>query len=388
MTLAPTITQTRPALQIGPIAVDPPVVLAPMAGVTNAPFRRLCREHGAGLYVCEMVMARAVVERSRKTMRMVGFDPDESPRSIQLYGTEPVSLGEAVRVLLAEGRVDHIDMNFGCPAPKVTRNGGGAAVPLKRNLFRSIVRAAVHAAEAESGGRVPVTIKFRKGVSDDLLTFLDAGRIGEEEGVAAVSLHARTAEQLYSGQADWDAIGALKQHVTSIPVLGNGDIWEARDALAMQAATGCDGVVVGRGCLGKPWLFRDLADLYAGRPIQPPPVLHEVMRVMREHAAMLDAWFDFDRGIRDFRKHTGWYLTGYPVGPDIRRRLAMVSSLAELDDLLATLDPTVELPPGSQRIARGHTNGPRPVHLPHGYLDQLDDPTPPSATSESMASGG
>ncbi len=394
--MVPTI---RP-LHIGPITVDVPVVLAPMAGVTNSPFRSLCRRYGAGLYVSEMVMARAVTGGGRRTMRMIQFGPDETPRSIQLYGTEPVSLGEAVRVLVAEGRVDHIDMNFGCPAPKVTRNGGGSAVPLKKNLFRSIVRAAVEAATAESGGRVPVTIKFRKGIDDELLTFLDAGRIGEEEGVAAVALHARTAEQLYSGRADWNAIAELKQAVTSIPVLGNGDIWDADDAIAMLAETGCDGVVVGRGCLGKPWLFGDLANVLAGKEAAPSPRLGEVISVMREHATRLVEFFEqfparppgefraYDKGIRDFRKHAGWYLTGYPVGPAIRRELGLVESLTHLDDLLATLDPTVELPPENRRLPRGHTNGPRKVHLPYGYLDNLDDATPPSADAEALADGG
>jgi nifR3 family TIM-barrel protein len=290
--------------------------------------------------------------------------------------------------VVSEGLVDHIDMNFGCPAPKVTRNGGGAAVPLKRNLFRSIVRAAVVGAQEESGGRVPVTIKFRKGLNEDLLTFLDAGRIGEDEGVAGVSLHARTAEQLYSGKADWKAIGELKEAVTSIPVLGNGDIWEASDALAMMHETGCDGVVVGRGCLGKPWLFRDLADAFAGRVIQDPPVMAEVMSMMREHAQLLWDYFELDRGIRDFRKHAGWYVTGYSVGPDMRRRLGQVSSLMELDDLLGEIDPTLTLPEANRRIPRGHTNGPRPVHLPHGYLDNLDDATPPTVEEEAMANGG
>lgn len=375
-------------LSIGPLRVESPVVLAPMAGVTNAPFRSLCRRYGAGLYVSEMVMARAVTGGGRRTMRMMEFGPDESPRSIQLYGTEPKSLGDAVRFLVGEGRVDHIDMNFGCPAPKVTRNGGGSAVPLKKNLFRSIVRAAVQAATEESGGRVPVTIKFRKGLNDDLLTYLDAGRIGEDEGVAAVALHARTAEQLYSGKADWTAIRTLKETVTSIPVLGNGDIWEATDAQRMIDETGCDGVVVGRGCLGKPWLFGDLAAMFSGKAVPPPPPLGEVLTIMAEHAALLDAWFDGDRGIRDFRKHAGWYVTGYAVGPDMRRRLGMVNSLAELDDLIAEMDHTLELPPGGQRIARGHTNGPRPVSLPHGYLDDLDDATPPSAEAEMASSGG
>ncbi len=381
-----------PGINIGPIRVDPPVVLAPMAGVTNAPFRSMCRRYGAGLYVSEMVMARAIIGGGRRTMRMMHFGPDETPRSIQLYGTEPQSLGEAVRMLVGEGMVDHIDMNFGCPAPKVTRNGGGSAVPLKKNLFRSIVRAAVVAAEEESGGAVPVTIKFRKGLNDELLTFLDAGRIGEEEGVKAVALHARTAEQLYSGSADWNAIGELKAHVQSIPVLGNGDIWEASDALKMMAETGCDGVVVGRGCLGKPWLFGDLAHAFAGKEPAPSPRLGEVMVAMREHATMLVAHFDsynaYDKGIRDFRKHASWYLAGYPVGPTIRRELGLVESLSHLDDLLATLDPTFELPPENRRIARGHTNGPRKVSLPYGYLDNLDDDTPPTAEAELVATDG
>ncbi len=252
-------------LAIGPIAVDPPVVLAPMAGVTNAPFRRLCREFGAGLYVSEMIGARGLVEQNEKTLALAEFAPDESPRSIQLYGTDPGALGEAVAYLVEAKGVDHIDMNFGCPMGKVTRHGGGAALPWKSGLFRSIVRAAV-----SNSGRVPVTVKFRKGIDDEHLTFLDTGAIAEEEGVAAIALHARTARQLYSGEADWDAIARLKEEVTSIPVLGNGDIWTADDALAMIDRTGCDGVVVGRGCLGRPWLFRDLADAFAGRPLSPP----------------------------------------------------------------------------------------------------------------------
>ena len=399
-------------LRIGSQTLSHPVVLAPMAGVTNAPFRQLCRRHGGALYVSEMVMARAVLERTPRTMRMIHFGPDETPRSIQLYGTEPTSLGEAVRRLVGGGEVDHIDMNFGCPAPKVTRNGGGSAVPVKRELFRSIVRAAVHAARAESGDRVPVTIKFRKGIHDDLLTYLDAGRIGEDEGVAAVSLHARTAEQLYSGDADWSAIALLKRTVTSIPVLGNGDIWEAEDALRMMDETGCDGVVVGRGCLGRPWLFGDLVAAFDGKDIPPPPRLGEVMATMREHAALLVEHFDGlplarrrgpdpdsqqalearalgnGKGIRDFRKHAGWYMTGYAVGPDMRRRLGMVASLSELDDLLAELDPTLELVEGGRRFKRGHTQGPRAVHLPYGYLDNLDDPTPPSLEAEIAGGSG
>lgn len=389
-------------LRIGPIGVSPPVVLAPMAGVTNAPFRALCRRYGGGLYVSEMVMARAYIEGGEKTRAMVRFAPGESPRSMQLYGSDPLVVGEAVRQLAAKGEVDHLDMNFGCPAAKVTRKGGGAAVPAKPRLMRRIIEAAVVAAEPYG---VPITIKFRKGLNDSLLTFLDTGRIAAESGVAAIALHARTAEQLYSGTADWDAIAQLKQAVPEIPVLGNGDIWEAQDAIDMTAHTGCDGVVVGRGCLGRPWLFADLAAALDGKTPPPPPPLGEVMPVMAEHARMLVDHYDQTepaetggspgkkrpgKGIRDFRKHAGWYLTGYAVGPLLRQRFSQVASLDELDDLLSTLDPALTLPPGGQRIKRGHTNGPRPVHLPDRYLENLDDDVAPCGddVGEAAASGG
>src|SRR3954470_22351621 len=232
----------RPAC-IGPMTIWPPVVLAPMAGVTNYPFRSLCREFGAGLYVSEMITARPLCEGRDKTLRLAGFGPEESTRSLQLYGVDPYYVGEAVKRLVGEGRVDHIDMNFGCPVRKVTSKGGGAAIPAKPRLLASIVRAAV-----QSAGAVPVTIKFRIGIDDQVITHLDAGRVGQEEGVVAVALHARTAAQLYDGQARWEAIAELK-NALRIPVLGNGDIWEAEDALRMMRMTGCDGVVVGRGCL-------------------------------------------------------------------------------------------------------------------------------------------
>jgi nifR3 family TIM-barrel protein len=386
-----------PPLRLGPIAVDPPVVLAPMAGVTNAPFRRLCRRYGGGLYVSEMITARAFVEGNAKTERMVSFGPDEQPRSLQLYGTDPAVLGEAVRRLAGDGRVDHVDLNFGCPAPKVTRRGGGAALPVRRGLLRNIVRACVGAAAAYG---VPVTMKFRMGVRDDVLTFLDTGRIAADEGVAAVALHARTAEQLYAGAASWTAIGELKAAVGELPVLGNGDIWEAADALAMVEATGCDGVVVGRGCLGRPWLFADLAAAFAGKEPAPPPRLGEVAEVMATHAQLLAAWMGEAAAMRDFRKHTGWYLTGYPVGPEVRRELANLSTLTELHDRLGRLDPAVTLLPGGLRIRRGHTNGPRPVHLPHGWLesgrrdadaddgDAGDDTAPLHPDADAFVSGG
>jgi nifR3 family TIM-barrel protein len=376
------------ALKIGPIPVDPPVVLAPMAGVTNAAFRTLCRSYGAGLYVSEMVSARALVEGSDKTQRMLSFGADEDLHSVQLYGVDPDVIGRSVSMLVNDHDVHHLDLNMGCPVPKVTKLGGGAALPLHTALFAGIVGAAVRAA-----GTVPVTVKMRMGIDDDTLTYLDAGRIAADQGAAAVALHARTAEQLYSGTARWSAIGRLKSVVTSVPVLGNGDIWVAEDGLAMMRETGCDGVVVGRGCLGKPWLFRDLADAFAGRDVQLPPALGEVVRVMRHHVRLLvEVKADELLGVRDFRKHVGWYLAGYPVGSAARRDMAQTSSLAELDRLIDELIERVgadtPLPPENTRIARGHTQGPRRVVLPERWRESALDMTPPPVEADSLVSGG
>ena len=353
-----------------------------MAGVTNAPFRRLCREFGAGLYVSEMIGARGLVERNEKTMALARFDDDETPRSIQLYGTDPGSLGEAVAYLVDEVGVDHIDMNFGCPMAKVTRHGGGAALPWKRDLFRKIVRAAV-----DNAGEVPVTVKFRKGIDDAHLTYLETGRAAAEEGAAAVALHARTARQLYSGEADWEAIGRLKEAVESIPVLGNGDIWTAADAVRMMQATGCDGVVVGRGCLGRPWLFRDLADVFAGREPETPPNLGEVGQIMIRHARLLVDHFGAPYGINLFRKHPSWYLKGFPAGPVLRDAMARVGSVEELVELVGQLDPDVPFPEEAHHMVRGHSHGPRPVRLPHGFLSGHDGDRL-EAEADQVVSGG
>ena len=350
-------------MRIGPIEVTPPVVLAPMAGVTNAPFRRLCREFGAGLYVSEMIGARGLVEGNEKTLALARFDPDEVPRSIQLYGTDPGAIGEAVALLVHDRGVDHVDMNFGCPMGKVTRHGGGAALPWKIGLFRAIVRAAV-----ANAGDVPVTVKFRKGIDDEHLTYIDTGLVAQDEGASAVALHARTAEQLYSGEADWKAIRTLKETVTEVPVLGNGDIWTAGDALEMIAKTGCDGVVVGRGCLGRPWLFRDLADVFAGREPRVPPTLGQVGRVMVRHAELLVDHFGEKMGMNLFRKHPSWYLKGFPAGPALRDSLARVSSIDELETLVSDLDPHIPFPEEAHRMVRGHSHGPRPVRLPNSFL--------------------
>ena len=373
-------------VKLGSFTPVAPVVLAPMAGVTNAAFRTMCRQFAPGLvYVNEMVMATAVVHGNAKTERMMTFSEDEQPRSLQVYGSDPVMLGEAIRTVCDAGRVDHIDMNFGCPAAKVTRRGGGAAVPAKPNLLRAILRSAVAAATPYG---VPVTIKFRKGLYDNLLTHVTTGRIAAEEGIAAVALHARTAEQHYAGLADWNAIGELKAAVPEIPVLGNGDIWEAADAVRMMRETGCDGVVVGRGCLGRPWLFRDLVEAINGRPVPPSPSLGEACTVMAQHARLLVELMTEELAMRDFRKHTSWYFTGYPVGGEMRKRFSSVSTLAELEDLIALLDPAIAIVEGGERIRRGHTNGPIRVVLPQGYLDHLDDLTVPDDAQVMALSGG
>jgi nifR3 family TIM-barrel protein len=375
------IEPKAPSLKIGPIAVDPPVVLAPMAGVTNQAFRRLCRSYGAALYVSEMITARALVEGNPRTEAMLPAD-DEGVRSVQLYGVDPAVVAAAVRRLVDDIGIDHVDLNFGCPAAKVTRKGGGAALPLHLVLFRNVVRAAVGAA-----GSVPVTVKMRIGLDDKHRTAVPAARIALDEGVAAVALHARTAYQHYAGQADWSAIAELKAALGDVPVLGNGDIWEATDATAMMATTGCDGVVIGRGCLGRPWLFADLVAVFSGAPAASPPRLGAVVGVMAAHARLSVDEMGPVRGIRQFRKHTGWYLAGYPVGGAVRRELAQVSTLAELDRLASTLDPDLELPESARRLARGHTNGPVAVALPAGWLDRLDDPTPPQG-ADAFSSGG
>jgi nifR3 family TIM-barrel protein len=370
------------ALKVGPIEVWPPVVLAPMAGVTNAPFRRLCRRYGAGLYVSEMVNARGLVEGGEKSWQLAAFDPDESPRSIQLYGTDPATMGDAVRRLIDEGHVDHIDLNFGCPVRKVTRHGGGSALPLKPRLLAAVIGATVDAA-----GPVPVTVKVRMGIDDDLLTYLDAGRVAQDSGAAAIALHGRTASQLYSGLADWSAIARLKESCT-IPVLGNGDVWAATDAVRMLRETGADGVVVGRGCLGRPWLFGDLVEVFEGRPPRLTPELGTVLSVLVEHGRLLAELRGEVAGLRDLRKHTGWYLTGYPVGAEVRRRLSAVESLAQLEAAVATLDPGLTAPDEAVNGTRGTQSGPQQVTLPEGWLDHRDDLTPPSAKADALVSGG
>jgi nifR3 family TIM-barrel protein len=364
---APTLTAVQP-LRIGPHVSATPVVLAPMAGITNSAYRQLCREQGEGFYVSEMVTSRALVERNAETMRLVTFTETETPRSLQLYGVDPTTVAAAVRMVVEEDIADHVDLNFGCPVPKVTRKGGGSALPWKATLFRDIVRGAVR--EASKGG-IPLTVKMRKGIDDDHLTYLQAGKTAEQEGVAAVALHGRTASQHYSGHADWEAIARLKETVTTIPVLGNGDIWSAEDALEMMRRTGCDGVVVGRGCLGRPWLFADLEAGFAGRAERVRPGMRHVAAVLRRHADLLVEFYgDELRGCRDIRKHISWYFKGYAVGGDMRARLGLVDTLDALDELIADLDLDQDYPGAAAEGSRGRAGSPQAkVALPEGWLE-------------------
>ncbi len=363
------MTVATTGLRLGSLEVPTPVVLAPMAGITNAAYRRLCAEYGAGLYVCEMITSRGLVEGDDTTKRMLVFDEAETVRSVQLYGTDPTYVGKATRILCEEYGVAHVDLNFGCPVPKVTRKGGGGALPWKRNLLGRILEEAVAAAAPYD---VPVTMKTRKGLDDDHLTYLDAGRIAQESGIAAIALHGRTVAQAYSGQADWEAIANLVDHV-DIPVLGNGDIWEAADALRMVEQTGVAGVVVGRGCLGRPWLFRDLAAAFGGEAVTTLPTLGDVRVMMRRHAELLCEHMGEERGCKEFRKHIAWYLKGFRAGGELRRSLGLVDSLATLDTLLDELDPTEPFPVGELGAPRGRQGAPRNrVVLPEGWLDDTD----------------
>lgn len=379
-------------LQIGSLSLNSPVVLAPMAGVTNVAFRTLCREQEvektgtvSGLYVCEMVTARALVERNDKTLHMTTFAPDEDPRSLQLYTTDPKYTYEAAKMIVEENLADHIDMNFGCPVPKITRRGGGSALPYKRRLFGNIVAAAVKATE---GTDIPVTVKFRVGIDDENHTHLDAGRIAVEEGAAAVALHARTAAQRYSGEADWNEIARLKQHLahTGIPVLGNGDIFAAHDAQRMMDQTECDGVVVGRGCLGRPWLFAELSAALRGEAIPEEPTLGEVTTIIRRHLELLAAHSGEERASRDLRKHMGWYLRGFPVGGEVRSALSQVTSQSDLEAALAPWAES-DVRAVDAEGARGRQGSPSKVALPDGWLDDPEDETVPVG-AELMNSGG
>ena len=410
MTAAAT-TRAGTAVEVGPLRVWSPIILAPMAGVTDAPFRRLCRRFGeaglrgvsgfggagpgdmtdrdeggpwpvepvrgidalAGLYVTEMVTSRALVEGNPETLRMVAPDPTERVRSIQLYGVNPDVMARAVTILVERDLADHIDLNFGCPVPKVTRKGGGAALPWKRDLFGDLLRAVVGAADTagrRAGRDVPVTVKMRIGIDAEHETFLDAARIAVGAGVSGIGLHARTQMQHYSGRADWSRIAQLREAVPdAVPVFGNGDVFSGADAVRMIERTGCDAVVVGRGCQGRPWLFRDLVRATRGLPELAGPTLRQVAAVIEQHARWtVEDQGDERRAMREMRKHVGWYLRGFAVGGAARHALNLVSSLEELHDRLMALDLDQAFPPAAEG-PRGRAGGQKAPHLPDGWLD-------------------
>ena len=354
------------------VVLDAPVVLAPMAGITNAAFRTLCREQGAGLFVSEMVTARALIERREETFRLIKPGVGETPRSVQLYAVDPIVLGKAVDLLCNEILVDHSDLNCGCPVPKVTRRGGGAALPYKRRLFSAIVESAVKAASKYG---IPVTVKMRVGIDSDHQTFLESAKSAADIGATWVALHARTAAQLYEGKSDWSKITELVEHLapTGVPVLGNGDIWSGLDAINMISQTGCAGVVVGRGCLGRPWLFADLVAAFNGEQSRVNPNLFEVRKVMLRHGQLLVEYFENeDRAMRDIRKHMAWYLKGFSVPREIRSSLGMVSSLDEMEKLLSGVSDQ-PYPQAVGDAPRGRSSHGRPVSLPDGWLNDPDE---------------
>ncbi len=377
-------------LKLGSIELGTPVILAPMAGVTDLPFRRICREFGeaplgevgplssapkvdapSGLYVMEMVTARALLEGNPQTWEMVKPDPEEKVRSVQLYGVDPDVMGQAASCLVERGYADHIDMNFGCPVPKVTRKGGGAALPWKRDLFEAIVSSVVKAVDSAAPhgpGSIPVTVKMRVGIDDDHVTALDAGKLAEKAGAAGVGLHARTQEQHYSGLANWEWITRLKDEL-NIPVFGNGDIFSGLDAKSMMKQTGCDAVIVGRGCQGRPWIFEELTAVFHGLDLPAAPTLRDVTVTILKHAAlMVETVGDELRAMREMRKHIGWYLRGFAVGGELRRRLSLVSSQESLAEIMGELDLNQPFPPAAYGV-RGRAGSPRKPHLPDGWLD-------------------
>ncbi len=390
MLTAPTFKPLRLPISNGgfendEVVLSAPVVLAPMAGITNSAFRTLCREQGAGLFVSEMVTARALIERHPETMRLITPGVGETPRSVQLYAVDPTVVGLAVTLLMKENLADHIDLNFGCPVPKVTRRGGGAALPYKRKLFENIVGSAVKAA-APYG--VPVTVKMRIGIDSDHLTYLEAAKSAANQGVAWVALHARTAAQMYEGKADWSAIANLVEHLkpTGVPVLGNGDIWSGEDGARMMADTGCAGVVVGRGCLGRPWLFADLVQAFEGSSTRSEPTLFQVRELIFRHGQLLVDFFESEgRAMRDLRKHMAWYLKGFSVPRELRSRFGMVVSMSELDYLLSQLEDQ-QYPAAIGDAPRGRTSHGRPVSLPDGWLNDPDEIA--TITIDDSVSGG
>lgn len=355
-------------VDLGKIHIATPVVLSPMAGITNWPFRVICREYGPdGLYVAEMITARALVARNPKALRLCRFAPSEKVRSLQLYGVDPLIVEQAARIVVDENMADHVDLNFGCPVPKVTRRGGGSALPWKTDLLQEILHRVVSVCNPAG---IPVTAKFRVGIDEDHETFMQAGHIAQEEGCVAVTLHARTTAEYYGGHSDWSRIGELVEAL-DIPVFGNGDIWGADDALAMFKETGCAGVAIGRGCQGRPWIFADIRSACNGSDNRVNPSLGEVCKVILRHLELLVDFYDGDErmAVHDLRKHIAWYLKGFPVGGGTRKSFMECESIDDVQRNIDALDSSLKLPEQILDTPRGRVRFAKKVHLPYGWLD-------------------
>ena len=313
-------------LMIGSVELPNPVILAPMAGVSDLPFRLLCSEQGAGLVCMEMVSAKAIAYRNRNTEKLMETDPREHPVSLQLFGSEPDLMAE-IAAQIEDRPFDILDINMGCPVPKIVGNGEGSALMKNPKLIEEIITKVSRAIQK------PLTVKFRKGFDDDHVNAVEIAKIAEASGAAAVAVHGRTREQFYSGTADWEIIRQVKEAV-SIPVIGNGDVDSPEKAKALLEATGCDGVMIGRAARGNPWIFRRVVEYLENGKILDKPSKEEVKAMMLRHARMqVECKGDYT-GIREMRKHISWYTTGLPGSAKLRGRINSVESLAEMEELL------------------------------------------------------
>lgn len=312
-------------LQIGTVTLENNLILAPMAGVTDLPFRLLCKEQGAGLVCMEMVSAKAILYKNKNTKELLNIDEREHPVSLQLFGSDPDIISEIAKEI-EELPFDILDINMGCPVPKVVNNGDGSALMKNPLLAGQIIEKTAKAIQK------PVTVKIRKGFDDKHSNAVEIARIAQESGAAAVAVHGRTREQYYSGKADWDIIRQIKEAV-KIPVIGNGDLLTGKDVKRMEEQTGCDGFMIARGAQGNPWIFQNIMHyMETGQELQKPP-MEEMVKMMLRHARMLIAYKGDYTGIREMRKHAAWYTGGYRNAAKLRGRMNDIESYQELSSL-------------------------------------------------------
>ena len=313
-------------LKIGSVTLPNNLILAPMAGVTDLPFRLLCKEQGAGLLCMEMVSAKAILYKNRNTESLLEIDPRENPVSLQLFGSDPEIISKIAHQI-EDKPFDILDLNMGCPVPKIVNNGEGSALMKNPKLAGEIIRETVKAIDK------PVTVKIRKGFDDEHINAVEMAKIAEDAGAAAVAVHGRTREQFYSGKADWDIIRQVKEAV-SIPVIGNGDLLTAEDVIAMEQQTGCDGFMIARGAQGNPWIFRQILHYFETGEHLAKPTLEEVTQMILRHARMMLEFKGEYIGIREIRKHAAWYTAGYPNSARLRVAINNVESFEALEELL------------------------------------------------------